>query len=75
VPEIGREMIEDWLARRGHVEEMLEDQEGYENVLELFCCEVLPVLDQWDYAKEFLEYESQMSQEKREVGSFVPWFT
>jgi len=66
-PEVGRVFVEDWLTRRGQVEEMLDDQKGYEKVLEIYCTEVLPRLDQWDHAKEFLRYENQMDSDKAEV--------
>ncbi|KAF5340868.1 hypothetical protein D9758_012203 [Tetrapyrgos nigripes] len=43
-----------------------EENGGYEKVIELYCIHVLPKLEQWDYAKEFLEYESEMSVNTRE---------
>jgi hypothetical protein len=58
-------MIEDWLARRGQADE--EDTEGYEKVLEMYSLHVLPRLRQWEYAEEFLEYESELQPERREV--------
>jgi hypothetical protein len=66
-------MIEDWLSRRGQHEEEgdKEREEGYEKVLELFICDVLPRLEQWEYAEEFLKYETELSPKKREVNLFL----
>ena len=68
-------MIEDWLARRGHNEDESneEGKEEYEKVIEMFICHVLPRLEQWDYAEEFLKYETELSFVKREV-SFSYYF-
>ncbi|KAJ3824117.1 hypothetical protein F5878DRAFT_605906 [Lentinula raphanica] len=100
--DVGRWMIEDWLASRGSAAELssswmsassastetpLSDgydadgsmngdspkdgldigdgHDGYSKVLELYCLQVLPKLEQWDYATEFLEYESELSPEVR----------
>ncbi|KAF9243445.1 hypothetical protein BU15DRAFT_72118 [Melanogaster broomeanus] len=52
-PALGREMTEDWLSN------------PYEKVLELYCLHILPRLEEWDYVKEFLRYESELSAEKR----------
>lgn len=76
-PDVGRIMIEEWLARRespstsvsfdnSRSSENLEDN-GYEKILELYCIQILPKLEQWDYAKEFLEYESELKVESRDV--------
>ena len=61
-------MIEDWLARRGQFDDSLEDGEGYEKVLDIYSLHVLPRLEQWDYAREFLQYENQLPLERRKVG-------
>ena len=66
--EVGRFMIEDWLARRGQFDDSLEDGEGYEKVLDIYSLHVLPRLEQWDYAREFLQYENQLPLERRKVG-------
>lgn len=75
-PEVGRGMIEDWLARRGqgHYDEPPPDidEEGYEKVLGMYCLHVLPRLEEWDYAREFLQYERELPQEKRQVILFSP---
>lgn len=62
-------MAEDWLSRRvPPVEDGLESEEGgYDKVLEIYCLLVLPKLEQWDYAKEFLQFESELSEPRREV--------
>lgn len=64
-------MIEDWLARREYPDSLTrsdsDNGDGYEKVLELYCLQVLPKLEQWDYANEFLEYESELVHETREV--------
>ncbi|KDQ57137.1 hypothetical protein JAAARDRAFT_157256 [Jaapia argillacea MUCL 33604] len=61
--EVGRGMIDDWLARRG---EGLKDEDGYEKVLEVYCLHVLPRLGEWEYAKDFLQFENELPIEKRE---------
>ncbi|KIK99594.1 hypothetical protein PAXRUDRAFT_131787 [Paxillus rubicundulus Ve08.2h10] len=62
---LGREMTEDWLSNRGQYDFVPSTGEAYEKVLELYCLHVLPRLGEWDYAKEFLRYESELSLEKR----------
>ncbi|KXN84773.1 hypothetical protein AN958_12200 [Leucoagaricus sp. SymC.cos] len=63
-------MVEDWLARRdptlGAVDDGTEHEDGYAKILDLYCLQVLPKLNQWDYAFEFLEYESELSPKSRE---------
>ena len=61
-------MIEDWLAQRGQVEHVRDDATGYEKVLDLFCIHVLPRLHDWEYALDFLSYESQLPSQSREVS-------
>ncbi|KAF8972198.1 hypothetical protein BDZ97DRAFT_1783655 [Flammula alnicola] len=65
-PDVGRVMIEDWLARREPHYSLDTDGDGYVKVLDLYCIHILPKLEQWDYAKEFLEYESEMPLDRRE---------
>ncbi|KAI0360214.1 hypothetical protein OH77DRAFT_1419638 [Trametes cingulata] len=62
---VGRSMIEDWLAKRGQ-EEILDDPKGYAKVLELYCLHVLPRLQDWDYAEDFLTYERELSSDVRQ---------
>lgn len=65
-PDVGRVMIEDWLSRR-EIPIGESRDEGYEKILELYCLHILPKLDQWDYAQEFLEYEGELLADVREV--------
>ncbi|TFK49653.1 hypothetical protein OE88DRAFT_1702466 [Heliocybe sulcata] len=66
-PDIGRGMIEEWLSRRGQVDQpKTEGENGYERVLELYCLHALPRLKEWDYAREFLRYEGELPRERRE---------
>ncbi|KAF5393127.1 hypothetical protein D9757_001225 [Collybiopsis confluens] len=99
-PDVGRMMIEDWLAGRGDDSlasswmssssmssaeyssldgydaddsvngdspgASLESGDGYSKILELYCLQVLPKLEQWEYATEFLEYESELDPESRD---------
>ncbi|KAH8117935.1 hypothetical protein DFH11DRAFT_1808463 [Phellopilus nigrolimitatus] len=59
-PDVGRSMIEDWLALRESVEKVRDDAEGYKRILELFCLHVLPRLQDWEYSRDFLEYEREL---------------
>ncbi|KAF9260090.1 hypothetical protein L218DRAFT_1003167 [Marasmius fiardii PR-910] len=68
-PQVGREMIEEWLARRSSTMAYFPtspDGDGYEKVLELYCLHILPKLEDWEYATEFLEYESELGSEARQ---------
>ena len=60
-------MTEDWLAQREIVDYVRNDKEGYEKVVDLFCLHVLPRLHDWEYAREFLEYESELPDQSRQV--------
>ncbi|KZT67954.1 hypothetical protein DAEQUDRAFT_728476 [Daedalea quercina L-15889] len=63
---VGRGMIEDWLARRPqYAEGENEDREGYAKVMELYCLHVLPRLEDWDYAEDFLQYERELAPDTR----------
>jgi hypothetical protein len=68
-PDQGRVMIEDWLARREPSLTIPDDgqEDGYAKIMDLYCLHVLPKLQQWDYAFEFLEYESELETVMREV--------
>ncbi|OCH93038.1 hypothetical protein OBBRIDRAFT_817981 [Obba rivulosa] len=63
--EVGRNIIEDWLAKRGQ-EETADAPDGYAKVLELYCLHVLPRLEQWDYAEDFMQYERDLLPEVRQ---------
>lgn len=74
-PEVGRSMIEDWLAQQDpinqrHQRHSAADREGYKRVVELFCLHVLPRLQDWEYAQEFLEYEQELPPDTRSVRLF-----
>ncbi|KAG1764587.1 hypothetical protein EV702DRAFT_1153962 [Suillus placidus] len=64
-PSVGREMTEDWLSKRGQYDFIPSTGEPYHKVLELYCLHVLPRLGEWDYVKEFLSYENELSSDKR----------
>ena len=62
-------MIEDWLARKNP--EILSSGEGrlgYIKILELYCLHILPRLEEWDFAQDFLQYERELDAEMRQVG-------
>ncbi|KAG7089335.1 hypothetical protein E1B28_011029 [Marasmius oreades] len=66
--QVGREIIEEWLARRNNTLAYFPtstDGDGYEKVLELYCLHLLPKLEDWEYAAQFLEYESELGAETR----------
>ncbi|KAF4596286.1 hypothetical protein EYR38_007663 [Pleurotus pulmonarius] len=67
-PEVGRKFIEEWLARWGLIELDTNEDGGYDKVVELYCLQVLPKVQDWAYAREFLDYETQLAQEKRETS-------
>ncbi|KAI0787440.1 hypothetical protein C8Q74DRAFT_1315371 [Fomes fomentarius] len=64
-PEVGRSMIEDWLAKHGQ-EVDADDPKAYAKVLELYCLHVLPRLQDWEYAEDFLTYESELPHDVRQ---------
>ncbi|KAI0331855.1 hypothetical protein GY45DRAFT_1321653 [Cubamyces sp. BRFM 1775] len=63
--DVARRMIEDWLSKHGQVDGAT-DSGGYTKVLELYCLHVLPRLQDWDYAEDFLTYERELSPDVRE---------
>ncbi|KAG8738964.1 hypothetical protein FRC10_006296 [Ceratobasidium sp. 414] len=75
-PQVGRGMIEDWLANRDPLGPSVDgecsgaarggEREGYEKVVEVYCLHVLPRLNEWDYAKDFLGSEMEMTPVKRQ---------
>jgi hypothetical protein len=66
IPDCGKNIIEEWLARRTPGPPG-QAQDGYDKLLELYCVHVLPRLDDWEYAEEFLKYETELLPTKREV--------
>lgn len=67
-PAVGREIAEDWLANRDQYDHVSSTGEAYEKVLELYCLHILPKLEEWDYVKEFLQYEIELPHQKRTVS-------
>nr|GAT57895.1 predicted protein [Mycena chlorophos] len=70
-PDAGRVVVEDWLATRAYSASPAsidsdEEQGNYRKVVEAYCLHVLPKLEQWDYAKEFLDYESELTHDARQ---------
>ncbi|KAH9856646.1 hypothetical protein C2E23DRAFT_808418 [Lenzites betulinus] len=63
--EVGRSFIEDWIARHGQ-EDVPDDPKGYAKVIELYCLHVLPRLQDWDYAEDFLTYERELPSDVRQ---------
>ncbi|KAJ6624037.1 hypothetical protein B0H10DRAFT_2008236 [Mycena sp. CBHHK59/15] len=74
-PDAGRVIIEDWLASRHYspfsAVSAEEERINYSKVVEAYCVYILPKLEQWEYAKEFLEYESELSSDAREPQVLV----
>lgn len=73
-PDVGRTMIEDWFGHREprYSLDGPDDADGasYSKVLDLYCLHILPKLDEWEYAQEFLENECELPAAQREVVSF-----
>ncbi|KAJ7668488.1 hypothetical protein DFH06DRAFT_200989 [Mycena polygramma] len=66
-PDAGRVIVEDWLASRDNsLISSQEEDSNYRKAVEAYCLHVLPKLEQWDYAREFLDYESELSPEARQ---------
>ena len=70
-PEVGRGMVEDWLSGRGDPEGVLEGDDGYEKIVELYCHHLLPRLGEWDLAAEFLQYEGELDVAKKQVRTRI----
>ncbi|KAG2741557.1 hypothetical protein P692DRAFT_20859272 [Suillus brevipes Sb2] len=64
-PNFGREIIEDWLSKRGQYDFIPSTGEPYHKVLELYCLHVLPRLGEWVYIREFLSCENELASDKR----------
>jgi hypothetical protein len=69
-PNFGREIIEDWLSKRGQYDFIPSTGEPYHKVLELYCLHVLPRLGEWVYIREFLSCENELASDKRRVSLF-----
>jgi len=68
---VGKGMLEEWLARRGQYDGVDNDNEGYQKVVDIYCLYLLPRLEQWDYAREFLQNEEELPPEYKEVWSLL----
>jgi len=73
-PEIGRMMSEQWISRKEaplllNSTNPAEDSKeaGYGKVVEIYALNILPKLEQWEYAKEFLQFEGELPEDKKEV--------
>ncbi|EIN09962.1 hypothetical protein PUNSTDRAFT_66832 [Punctularia strigosozonata HHB-11173 SS5] len=64
----GRTMAEDWLSRRVEVDTTASDEEGYRKVVEIYVLEILPRLEQWGYAREFLAWQRELSPEVKQAS-------
>ncbi|KZT42131.1 hypothetical protein SISSUDRAFT_980466, partial [Sistotremastrum suecicum HHB10207 ss-3] len=65
--QVGRGIIEEWLAKRHLVERIQDDEDGYQKVVEIYCLHLLPRLDEWEYADEFLRYDQELPQQVKNV--------
>ncbi|KAJ7188575.1 hypothetical protein C8R46DRAFT_25086 [Mycena filopes] len=68
-PDAGRVIVEDWLASRNNSlfsGDAKEEDSNYRKAVEAYCLFILPKLEQWEYAKEFLDYESELTPDVRE---------
>lgn len=70
-PEVGKGMVEDWLSGRADPEWVAEGGDGYGKIIELYCLHVLPRLEEWDLAAEFLQYEGELDAVKKQVRLFA----
>ncbi|KAG8905798.1 hypothetical protein FRB99_008223 [Tulasnella sp. 403] len=70
-PQVGRIMAEEWLTRRGPPDSVplatltAAQDDGYAKVIDVYCLHILPRLGEWDYATEFLKYESELPPDRR----------
>jgi hypothetical protein len=65
--EFGRSIVEDWLAGRQQ-DRTKDGQAGYSKVIELYCLQILPRLEEWEYAQEFLAFERELQDSVRTVS-------
>lgn len=70
-PEVGKGMVEDWLSGRGDLEGVLEEGGGYNKIIELYCLHLLPRLEEWDLAAEFLQYEGELGVVEKQVRTCI----
>ena len=72
--EVGKGIIEDWLSVRDDPEVAIERGDGYDKIIELYCLHLLPRLEEWDLAAEFLQYEGELDVAKKQVRLPTPFF-
>lgn len=73
-PEVGKGMVEDWLSGRGDPQERgVNEEDGYEKIIELYCIHLLPRLDEWHTAAEFLQYEGELNTATKQVRLPIPF--
>lgn len=72
---LSKDAIETWLASRpddyyySFTNEKTSDALlNYERIIELYCLHVLPSLGDWNSARDFLEWNNVLGQEKLEVS-------
>ena len=74
-PEVGKGMVENRLSGRADGEGVIEGGEGYEKIVELYCLHasvyVLPRLEEWNLAAEFLRYKGGINVVRKQVCLFV----
>ena len=63
---LAREIIEDWLTKRGQ-DESLCDAAAYEKIVEVYALHVLARLGAWEDAREFMQYEGDLPEEAKQV--------
>jgi hypothetical protein len=73
-PEVGKGMVEDWLSGRGDPEGVVEGDDGYEKIIELYCLHLLPRLEEWGLAAEFLQYEGELDIAKKQVRLRISFY-
>ncbi|KAH9055186.1 hypothetical protein EDB87DRAFT_1642581 [Lactarius vividus] len=66
-PAAGRGITEEWLACRLP---SAVSEDGYKKVLEVYCLSILPALGDWAYARQFLQYETELTAQSREVRAY-----
>ncbi len=66
-PAAGRGITEEWLAC-GLPAAVPDD--GYEKVLDVYCLCILPALGDWAYVGQFLQYETELPTQSREVCAY-----
>jgi hypothetical protein len=77
-PNLARAFAEDWIARRVQRDLVVSPQEeegGYVKVIELYTMHILPRLEEWDYAEEFLNMNEELEKSQKRVRQSLYVFT